>query len=81
MSRWEWRSGASREMVSLPKGIPLRNERQNVVLIFPGKELPAPGTAVRLKERGDRFETSGSSNLFHLYEEGPAFLPYGMRRI
>jgi asparagine synthase (glutamine-hydrolysing) len=54
-------------------GMPLCNERDDVILVFSGEEFPAPGTARRLKERGHRLESEGLSYLVHLYEEDPTF--------
>lgn len=62
---------------SFSEGMPLCNERGNVVLVFSGEEFPEPGTAKRLKERGHELETQGPAYLVHLYEEDPAF-PAGL---
>jgi len=53
--------------------MPLRNERDDVVLVFSGEEYPEPGTARRLKERGHACEESGPSYLVHLYEDDSDF--------
>src|SRR2546426_6899987 len=37
---------------SFSDGMPLRNERGDVVLVFSGEEFPQPDTVRRLKERG-----------------------------
>ncbi|HEY1248598.1 MAG TPA: hypothetical protein VGE97_06405, partial [Nitrososphaera sp.] len=58
-------------------GMPLCNERGNVVLVFAGEEFPEPGTARHLKERGHGLEVEGLSYLVHLYEEDPTF-PAGL---
>src|SRR5713226_4621040 len=58
---------------SFSEGMPLCNERGNVVLVFSGEEYPEPGTARRLKERGHKCEEAGPSYLVHLYEEDPDF--------
>jgi asparagine synthase (glutamine-hydrolysing) len=58
---------------SFADGMPLRNERDDVVLIFSGEEYPEPGTARRLKERGHRCNEEGPSYLVHLYEDDPDF--------
>lgn len=58
-------------------GMPLRNERGDVVLVLSGEEFPEPGTAQRLKERGHEFDRAGASYLVHLYEEDPSF-PAGL---
>jgi asparagine synthase (glutamine-hydrolysing) len=57
--------------------MPLWNERGDVVLAFSGEDLPTPGTARRLKERGHEFDSDGPSYLVHLYEEDRAF-PAGL---
>ncbi|SRR6266436_2966846 len=62
---------------SFSDGMPLRNERGDVVLIFSGEEYPEAGTARRLKEQGHEFETKLSSYLVHLYEEDPSY-PAGL---
>src|SRR5277367_3351223 len=58
-------------------GMPMRNERGEVVLVLSGEEFPEPGTAQRLKERGHEFDRAGASYLVHLYEEDPSF-PAGL---
>jgi asparagine synthase (glutamine-hydrolysing) len=58
-------------------GMPLRNERGDVVLIFSGEEFPEPGIARCLKEQGHGLEVEGPSYLVHLYEEDPTF-PAGL---
>ena len=58
-------------------GMPLRNERGDVVLAFSGEEFPETGTAQRLKEKGHELNVDGSSYLVHLYEEDPSF-PAGL---
>ena len=62
---------------SFSDGMPLRNERGDVVLAFSGEEFPEPGTARRLKERGHEFDLQGPSYLVHLYEDDPSF-PSGL---
>jgi asparagine synthase (glutamine-hydrolysing) len=58
-------------------GMPLRNERGDVVLAFAGEEFPEPGTTQRLKERGHSLDAGGPSYLVHLYEDDPSF-PAGL---
>ena len=58
---------------SFSDGMPLRNERGDVVLVFSGEEFPEPGTAQRLKERGHKLALAGPSYLVHLYEEDSSF--------
>src|SRR5215467_13746140 len=62
---------------SFSDGMPLRNERGDVVLLFSGEEFPEPKTAHRLKERGHSLDLSGPSYLVHYYEEDPSF-PVGL---
>src|SRR5208337_120391 len=58
---------------SFSDGMPLRNERGDVVLVFSGEEYPEPGTARALKQRGHTVATDGPDYLVHLYEEDPTF--------
>lgn len=58
-------------------GMPLRNERGDVVLAFSGEEFPEPGTARRLKAQGHELDVGGASYLVHLYEDDPLF-PAGL---
>jgi asparagine synthase (glutamine-hydrolysing) len=58
---------------SFSDGMPLRSERSDVVLVFAGEEFPAPGTAQRLREKGQAFDAEGPSYLVHLAEEDPSF--------
>jgi asparagine synthase (glutamine-hydrolysing) len=53
--------------------MPVRNEREDVVLVFSGEDYPEPGTALRLKKQGHGCEESGPAYLVHLYEEDPNF--------
>jgi asparagine synthase (glutamine-hydrolysing) len=62
---------------SFSDGMPLRNERGDVVLVFSGEEFPEPGTAHGLKVRGHELDLAGPSYLVHLYEEDPSF-PAGL---
>jgi len=62
---------------SFADGLPLTNERQDVVLLFSGEEYPEPGVVTYLKGRGHQVETEGPSYLVHLYEEDPTF-PSGL---
>jgi len=58
---------------SFSDGMPVRNERGDVVLIFSGEDYPEPGTARLLRKRGHECEQDGPSYLGHLYEEDPSF--------
>jgi len=62
---------------SFADGMPLWNERGDVVLVFSGEEFPEAGTARRLKEKGHTLDTDGPSYLVHLAEEDPSF-PAGL---
>ena len=62
---------------SFSDGMPLRNERGDVVLVFSGEEFPQPDTVRRLKERGHRLDMARPSYLVHLYEEDACF-PAGL---
>lgn len=62
---------------SFSDGMPLRNERGDVVLVFSGEEFPEPETERRLKEQGHQLEMDGPSYLVHLYEADPSF-PAGL---
>jgi asparagine synthase (glutamine-hydrolysing) len=62
---------------SFSDGMPLRNEREDVVLVFSGEEFPEPGTVRGLKERGHQLGAAGPSYLVHLCEEDPTF-PAGL---
>jgi asparagine synthase (glutamine-hydrolysing) len=62
---------------SFSDGMPLRNERGDVVLIFSGEEFPEPGIAQRLRERGHELDGASASYIVHLYEEDPSF-PKGL---
>jgi asparagine synthase (glutamine-hydrolysing) len=59
---------------SFSDGMPLKNERGDVVLVFAGEEYPEPGTAGRLKARGHELQPDRPSYLVHLSEEDPNFL-------
>ena len=62
---------------SFSDGMPVRNERGEVVLVFSGEESPEPGTAQCLKAKGHDFDLSGPSYLVHLYEDDFSF-PAGL---
>lgn len=53
--------------------MPIRNEREDVVLIFSGEEYPKPETARSLREQGHEFCAEGPSYLVHVYEEDANF--------
>ena len=58
-------------------GMPLRNERGDVTLVFSGEEFPEPGMITALRERGHAVAAEGPSYLVHRYEEEPDF-PKGL---
>jgi asparagine synthase (glutamine-hydrolysing) len=62
---------------SFADGMPLRNERGDVTLVFSGEEFPEPGTASALQARGHSFAKDGPSYLVHRYEDEPDF-PKGL---
>jgi asparagine synthase (glutamine-hydrolysing) len=59
---------------SFSDGMPVRNERDDVILVFSGEEYSEPGTVRRLRERGHTCAADDPSYLVHLYEEEPSFL-------
>jgi asparagine synthase (glutamine-hydrolysing) len=60
---------------SFADGMPLRTERDDVVLVFSGEDFPAPGTIDALKERGHDVGGRRASYLVHQYEEQPETFP------
>jgi asparagine synthase (glutamine-hydrolysing) len=58
---------------SFAEAMPIRNERNDVVLIFSGEDFPEPGTPRRIKEQGHQCDEAGPSYLVHLYEDDPNF--------
>jgi asparagine synthase (glutamine-hydrolysing) len=62
---------------SFSDGMPLRNERGDVVLVFSGEEFSESGTVQRLMARGHKLDAAGPSYLPHLYEEDSSF-PTGL---
>lgn len=58
---------------SFSDGMPIRNEKGDVTLVFAGEEYPEPGTARSLKERGHTLDSEGPSYLVHRYEDEPNF--------
>jgi asparagine synthase (glutamine-hydrolysing) len=59
---------------SFSDGMPIRNEKDDVSLVFSGEEFPEPGTVSRLREKGHSPQSQGAYYLVHLYEEDPNFL-------
>jgi len=62
---------------SFADGMPLLNEKGDVVLVFAGEDFPEPGTPARLTARGHTLDSAEASYLVHLYEEDPTF-PAGL---
>lgn len=58
---------------SFSDGMPLRNEKNDVAMVFSGEEFPTPETARRLKEQGHVLLGDPSSYLVHLYEQDRSF--------
>ena len=58
---------------SFEDGMPLRNERGDLILAFSGEEFPEPGIKSRLREKGHQVETEGPSYLVHAAEEDKQF--------
>src|SRR6266436_422583 len=58
---------------SFSDGMPICNEKGDVVLIFSGEDYPEPGIAERLRQRGHALAAGKASYLVHLCEEDPAF--------
>jgi asparagine synthase (glutamine-hydrolysing) len=51
------------------EGMPLRDARGDVTLLFSGEEYPDPGVIRRLQDVGCKCEAGGTSHLVHLCEE------------
>ncbi|MGB8540687.1 MAG: hypothetical protein WCD49_03520 [Candidatus Acidiferrales bacterium] len=62
---------------SFSDGMPVQNERGDVVLVFSGEEFPESGTIKRLREQGHQLGAAGPSYLAHLYEDDSSF-PVGL---
>lgn len=58
---------------SFAAAMPIRNEREERVLVFSGEDYPEPGTARRLREQGHGCGDEGPSYLLHLSEDTPSF--------
>lgn len=69
--------GWSAHRGSFADGMPLLNEKSDLVLVFAGEDFPEPGTAERLRARGHALDSSEASYLVHLSEEDPSF-PAGL---
>ena len=62
---------------SFADGMPLRNERGDIVMVFSGEEYAEPETVRRLKQEGHTLSTEESSYLVHQYEDDCSF-PVGL---
>ena len=58
-------------------GMPVSNERGDVVLVFSGEEYPDPEIVASLQRRGHEMDSKPASYLAHLCESDPAF-PAGL---
>ena len=58
---------------SFAEEMPIRNERDDVVLVFSGEDFPDPATSGRVKEKGNGCDGPRSSYLVHLYQDDPHF--------
>lgn len=58
---------------SFSSGMPLRNEREDIVLVFSGEEYSDPANIRLLRAKGHEYAAGGPSYLVHFYEEDPSF--------
>lgn len=58
-------------------GMPLFNERRDVILVFSGEEYSDPGIVASLRRQGHELDSRPASYLAHLYEADAAF-PAGL---
>lgn len=58
---------------SFSDGMPLEDERRNLVLIFSGEEYPEPGTSSALRTREHRIAEQSAAYLVHVAEEDVRF--------
>jgi asparagine synthase (glutamine-hydrolysing) len=54
-------------------GMPVVNERRDVVLVFSGEEYPDPGIAASLQGQGHALDSNPASYLVHVCEADPTF--------
>jgi asparagine synthase (glutamine-hydrolysing) len=59
---------------SFSDGMPIRNEKEEIVLVFSGEEYPEPGLKHRLQANGHTLGCGEASYLVHLYEDDDKFL-------
>ena len=62
---------------SFSDGMPLKNERGDVVLLYAGEDFPEPGAADSLRAKGHAVDASPAGHIVHLYEEDASF-PEGL---
>jgi asparagine synthase (glutamine-hydrolysing) len=62
---------------SFCEGMPVINERRDVVLVFSGEDYPDPGVVTSLRRQGHDVDSTPASYLVHLLETDPAF-PAGL---
>jgi asparagine synthase (glutamine-hydrolysing) len=60
---------------SFSDGMPLRNGRGEVVLVFSGEEYPDPSVVCRLQKQNTQQHSQDPSYLVGLYEEDPTVFP------
>ena len=53
--------------------MPIRNEREDITLVFSGEEFPKAGSRDTLRSKGHVVAADGPSYLVHRYEEEPSF--------
>ncbi|HLY40583.1 MAG TPA: asparagine synthase-related protein [Terracidiphilus sp.] len=58
---------------SFAEEMPIRNERNDIVLVFSGEDFPDPATLRRVQEQGHERDGARSSYLVHVYEDDPQF--------
>jgi asparagine synthase (glutamine-hydrolysing) len=58
---------------SFAAAMPLRNEKEDVSLVFSGQEFSSPDVKTALKQRGHDVGPEAPSYLVHLYEENQSF--------
>src|SRR5690242_14327033 len=64
---WAVRAG------SFCDGMPVVNEKGDVILVFSGEEYPDPETITALQRQGHELGRQHASYLVHLYEADPLF--------
>ena len=58
---------------SFADGMPVRNERGDITLVFSGEDAPDPALRSELRKRGHSFAQDGPEYLVHRYEDEPDF--------